>query len=587
MYIRIDPMTTHPTVPIKPHLILATCVVLLFSNAPVSWGAAAPILRCSGNTPIFMQNGQPITVDPYIELYSPDGSLLTNVIVKIENVVTNQDRLLYTNPVTGVTGLYVIASGKLTLYGRTNDTVFQEALRRVKYQNTSNNVIVGTRTIIFNAGGGDNYLSETRHFYQFISSSGITWSNAYKAATQRVYFGCQGYLMTVTSAAENAFALTQLNNKQGWMGASDNESNKIWKWVSGPETGQHFFTQSADAFGCGIGGTNVPGMYSNWSTDEPNDWKSSSDIGCEHGEDYAHFYANGLWNDYPNNNSSIQGYIVEYGGYTNEPALDFADATQLQVQKSNTAPGTPTLVSPVNCPNAGGAGPSGDNLNLYGRTQNSRPKFIWVPPADVDTNKLNFSIWIAAGQTNAGTTAYDSSVSGFSNFTYFIDGSWTDFPSGGVTNYNVGYVGYQPSNNLTSAYTDLYWKVCAYDSLVSGTVSGVRRVIYGGRSWTDDPLSPHAPFRDEYITELRQELNYALRFRGMSTNTWTDDPIVPYVTRIRDDHIMELRAAAVQIVTNTGCATNSINWTDDTLVPGTTPFRRQHIEELRAIISLF
>jgi len=35
-----------------------------------------------------------------------------------------------------------------------------------------------------------------------------------------------------------------------------------------------------------------------------------------------HFYSDGRWNDYNNGSSSIQGYLIEYGGMSGDPAVD-------------------------------------------------------------------------------------------------------------------------------------------------------------------------------------------------------------------------------------------------------------------------
>ena len=59
----------------------------------------------------------------------------------------------------------------------------------------------------------------------------------------------------------------------------------------------------------------VNNEYNNWANSEPNQWGSST--GLE--EDYAHVYDSGTWNDYGNNNSSVVGYIVEFGRDSDEP----------------------------------------------------------------------------------------------------------------------------------------------------------------------------------------------------------------------------------------------------------------------------
>jgi hypothetical protein len=62
------------------------------------------------------------------------------------------------------------------------------------------------------------------------------------------------------------------------------------------------------------GGATVAGRYSNWSANEPNDFKNQF---RPVGEDYGQMYGNsGQWNDLSDNagGSATSGYFVEYGG---------------------------------------------------------------------------------------------------------------------------------------------------------------------------------------------------------------------------------------------------------------------------------
>jgi len=149
------------------------------------------------------------------------------------------------------------------------------------------------------------------HYYQYVSAPGITWDDARDAAAASTLYGLNGYLMTVTSAEENAFITPRLGG-DGWMGASDASSEGIWTWVTGPEAGTQFWTgdTSAGTNPTGNPGTAYNGAYANWVTGEPN----NSDL-MRGGEDVAHFYAGtGFWNDFAATNYNIDGYVVEYGG---------------------------------------------------------------------------------------------------------------------------------------------------------------------------------------------------------------------------------------------------------------------------------
>lgn len=149
-------------------------------------------------------------------------------------------------------------------------------------------------TIVFSGNG---------HFYEFVYAPGVTWTQAKSMAESRTYNGQQGYLVTITSAAENAFAAAKLNG-QGWIGASDAQQEGQWRWETGPEAGTLFYVGQGNA-----GGYAVNGEYNNWAGGEPNDYPPLG------GEDYAHFLSDGRWNDYPHSiGNSIAGFVVEYGG---------------------------------------------------------------------------------------------------------------------------------------------------------------------------------------------------------------------------------------------------------------------------------
>lgn len=97
--------------------------------------------------------------------------------------------------------------------------------------------------------GSANYLPSTGHYYEFISSLGITWTAARDAAALRTYFGQQGYLATLTTQAEADFSGSQAQGV-GWIGGSDAVTEGDWQWVTGPEAGTSFWNG-------GIGGTEL------------------------------------------------------------------------------------------------------------------------------------------------------------------------------------------------------------------------------------------------------------------------------------------------------------------------------------------
>ncbi len=188
------------------------------------------------------------------------------------------------------------------------------------YTYTSNPGFSGTDTFTYTVKEDDHTsaFSGNGHYFEYVAAKGISWTEARAAAEKRFYNGLQGYLATMSSAEENEFVQVKLKGT-GWIGASDFGHNGIWKWVTGPEAGIQFSQQVENGTGYAVNG-----QYANWSRGEPNDHRP--------GEDYAHFWTDGTWNDYVNVNPGIEGYIVEYGGLEQTPpALNIVASATVSV----------------------------------------------------------------------------------------------------------------------------------------------------------------------------------------------------------------------------------------------------------------
>jgi len=131
--------------------------------------------------------------------------------------------------------------------------------------------------------------SATNHCYEVVSvAAGITWPNAKTAAAAKSYNGFAGHLVTITSAAETSFLVTNgLTPSFHWIGGSQALGHigaaTGWSWVTGE-----------------------PFAYTNWEAGEPNDYYGPAS------EQYLEFWVTpGKWND--QNNTFLQsGYVVEY-----------------------------------------------------------------------------------------------------------------------------------------------------------------------------------------------------------------------------------------------------------------------------------
>jgi hypothetical protein len=121
-----------------------------------------------------------------------------------------------------------------------------------------------TRTPV--CAGAQSLWSGNGHYYQLVDSK-VGFSSALSSAASMTYLGRQGYLATITSAAENAFAASLCPSC--WIGGSDSAEEGVWRWVAGPESGQAINT-------------------SFWGPGEPNNAGN---------EDFLQLISTGLWND--------------------------------------------------------------------------------------------------------------------------------------------------------------------------------------------------------------------------------------------------------------------------------------------------
>ncbi len=249
-----------------------------------------------------------------------------------------------------ISSTFIAPEGKLKIFNSSGNLIpysdLKFAIEAVEFYNSSPNPS-GTRSFSISIGNGEvSYLPSNGHYYQYVSSDGISWTDARDAAAQENHYGLQGYLATLTYADEAQLAGAQAPGT-GWIGGSDAQNESYWRWVTGPEglenggNGRLFWIGNAN------GTTTAPDYYANWNNNEPND---SGD-----NEDYAHITAPavgnlGTWNDLSlkgnpittaNGNYFPRGYIVEYGGMPGDPIVDLSASTTLSMSKiTSTTPAT-------------------------------------------------------------------------------------------------------------------------------------------------------------------------------------------------------------------------------------------------------
>jgi hypothetical protein len=238
--------------------------------------------------------------------------------------------------ITTTTGL-TAASG-FTLTGNKTRLVFTGTITNVN--NALSSLKVNTGSILGNVQisvattvnpAGFFYNGVNGHFYRPISA-GNTYTGARAAALATTFKGQQGYLVTITSADEDAFIFNNVPQSSIWFALTDEVSEGQWRIDAGPEKGTLIKTSNGQFTG------NIAGQYNNWAPGEPNNAGN---------EDYAVTKWNGSqWNDLPNNFSCA--YVIEYGTWTNPADATFTDF--YTANTINTVAITNTLTGTVSIP---------------------------------------------------------------------------------------------------------------------------------------------------------------------------------------------------------------------------------------------
>jgi hypothetical protein len=162
------------------------------------------------------------------------------------------------------------------------------------------------------------YNGTNGHFYRPIST-GTSYTGARAAALNTTFKGQQGYLVTITSADEDAFVFNNVPQTNIWFALTDELVEGQWRIDAGPEAGTLIKTSNGQTAG------NIVGQYNNWAPGEPNNSGN---------EDYAVTKWNGSqWNDLPNGFSCP--YVIEYGTWTNPDDATFTEFYTNSVTHSN------------------------------------------------------------------------------------------------------------------------------------------------------------------------------------------------------------------------------------------------------------
>jgi hypothetical protein len=167
------------------------------------------------------------------------------------------------------------------------------------------------------------YNGVNGHFYRPITATNerTTYTNARARSLLTTFKGQTGYLVTITSASEDAFIFANVPATNVWFAATDEVIDGRWVIDAGPEKGTVMKTSNGQTAG------NIPGVYNNWAQGEPN--------GSNGSENYAVAKWNGVssWNDLSNNWNNP--YVIEYGTWTNPDDATFTEFYTNSVTHTN------------------------------------------------------------------------------------------------------------------------------------------------------------------------------------------------------------------------------------------------------------
>ena len=113
-------------------------------------------------------------------------------------------------------------------------------------------------------------------------------------------------------------------------------------------------------------------------------------------------------------------------------------------------------------------------------------------------------------------------------------------------------------------------------------------------SWTDDPIVIGTTrIKAQHVNELRTAIDAELSRRSFTTWSWTDDPVV-IGDEIKKAHMEEMRAAIDNLKTG-DCAADSdycpedtsdpVVWTDEPIEQDVTEVKAAHTDEVRTYIN--
>ncbi len=127
------------------------------------------------------------------------------------------------------------------------------------------------------------------HYYELITSP-LNYTEAHAAASRRTHNGLDGHLATITFQEEYTFVVAAFKNLSfAWIGATDVDSEGVFLWDAGPDSGGLVDASQISSF---------------WEKNQPDDSGGN--------EDCVHFGSSNRFRDA--NCAQAKAYLIEYEG---------------------------------------------------------------------------------------------------------------------------------------------------------------------------------------------------------------------------------------------------------------------------------
>jgi len=318
------------------------------------------------------------------------------------------------------------------------------------------------------------------HFYKPIPT-GAYYTAARAASLLTTFKGQTGYLVTITSADEDAFIYANIPQSNIWFALTDEITEGIWIIDAGPEKGTIIKTQNGQTAG------NVAGQYNNWAANEPNNSGN---------EDYpVTKWGGSQWNDLPNEVTAP--YVIEYGTWSNPDSQTFTDFYSANV------------INPIDVPTS--------KVNFY------------------FSSNMNPSQWSVKAYTAGGVTP----VSTTTGLTLGTNGSvvnTSDFVKSKTD--MVIYLSNLPSTTLTN----LYWSVLtvgdaylAFQELANRGLSGTESNTFtNGVQFLNGDIDGNNVFDEKDSYRI---LQHVIGSQTLIVSTWSESNLFRFVKKSTFDAI--------------------------------------------------